>query len=240
MKTQIHSVLLILASTPLFGSAAHAKTFVTACPDLPTCLESVSGLTGDHYMMLDQETKMPKSFATSNVELTKENADFLLTSYLSMGQLARVMTAPKYYTIARLNDAKGMSTPKITGSSTEDGNLPNTDDLITYIYKASHPESVKYSENVIRTYANMGARIYGVEQTGQLIITDLTSNIRALLPILRSLDVAISPATLKKFEERAAQNRKEAAAATAQNRKNNSSSVTAAPGSTPGAVKNGH
>jgi type II secretory pathway component GspD/PulD (secretin) len=233
MKIKTLSGLFVIAAALSFGPAAFAKNFNEACPDLKTCLESVSAITGDHYLMLDQELKMPKGFATANVEFTKENADFLLTNYLSMGQLARVPTGPQYYVVARMNDAKGMSTPKFHGNMTEDGNLPNTNDLITYIYQASHPESVKIGENVIRTYANMGARIYGVEHSGQLIITDVTSNIRALLPILRGIDVAVPPATLKKIEERAKRAHEETMALQEQNKNKNASSAAPEKTSTP-------
>ncbi|NDG85200.1 MAG: type II secretion system protein GspD [Proteobacteria bacterium] len=59
---------------------------------------------------------------------------------------------------------------------------------MTKIFKIKYI-SAKELENVIRTYANMGARIYGFEQTNTLIITDTGSNIDKIAKMIQFLDV---------------------------------------------------
>jgi general secretion pathway protein D len=83
----------------------------------------------------------------------------------------------------RQNDAKGKNVRVYSSSK-----APNTDALVTKIFKIKYI-SAKELENVIRTYANMGARIYGFEQTNTLIITDTGSNIDKIAKMIQFLDV---------------------------------------------------
>lgn len=151
-----------------------------------------------------------KVTSSANLELTAENADLLLTSYLRLNQQTRVPAGQKgTYLILRDNEAKGSAVPSFQASMTQDPALPNNWDMVRLEYKMSHPESVKLLENLIRTYVDMGARIFGVEASGILVITTHSLEIKNVLNLIRMNDVKIDPAILK--AGKAADERRESA-----------------------------
>jgi general secretion pathway protein D len=148
--------------------------------DIMDIAKTLGRLTGKNFI-LDKEVKGRVS-VISNSPITVSDAWRAFLTSLDMNGLAIVPTG-KYLRIMRQNDAKGKNVRLY--SSTR---APNTDALVTKIFKIKYI-SAKELENVIRTYANMGARIYGFEQTNTLIITDTGSNIDKIAKMIAFLDV---------------------------------------------------
>jgi len=203
-----HKTSVIAVGLSLFSGSANAAKFNSACSDLSACIKAVSALTGDTYIYNEKDLKGQSFISSQDVELTPENATTLLSTYLKESALTRVPNGNKMYVIYRENDAKGMALPVFYASQTDTPSIPDNWDMVTLKYKASHPESVKHLENIIRTYANMGARIYGVEQSGYLIITDNARNVKNLISFMRENDVKVSPALQKKWDEYEKESRK--------------------------------
>ena len=197
-------ILTPVLVTLFIGTAANAKTFSSACPDIVACIKSVSALTGEQYLIDVSELKLAqKAEILPDVELTAENANLFLTSLLHSAALSRVPNGNKTFLIQRENDAKGGPVPSYHASLTETPQIPDNWDISTLRYKATHPESVKQMENIVRTYQSMGARIYGVEHSGYLIVTDTAKSLKTALTLARENDVAISPALQKRWDEEA-------------------------------------
>jgi general secretion pathway protein D len=148
--------------------------------DILDIAKTLGRLTGKNFI-LDKDVKGRVSII-SNSAITVADAWRAFLTSLDMNGLAIVPTG-KYLRIMRQNDAKG----KNVRLYSEQG-APNTDALVTKIFKIKYI-SAKELENVIRTYANMGARIYGYEQTNSLIITDTGSNIEKIAKMIQFLDV---------------------------------------------------
>ena len=148
--------------------------------DIMDIAKTLGRLTGKNFI-LDKDVKGRVS-VISNSPITVADAWRAFLTSLDMNGLAIVPTG-KYLRIMRQNDAKGKNVRLY--SSTK---APNTDALVTKIFKIKFI-SAKELENVIRTYANMGARIYGFEQTNTLIITDTGSNIDKIAKMIQFLDV---------------------------------------------------
>ncbi|MBC7398223.1 MAG: type II secretion system secretin GspD [Bdellovibrionales bacterium] len=148
--------------------------------DIMDIAKTLGRLTGKNFL-LDKDVKGNVSII-SNSPITVGDAWRAFLTALDMNQLAVVPTG-KFLRIMRQNDAKGKNVRLY--SSTR---APNTDALVTKIFKIKYI-SAKELENVIRTYANMGARIYGFEQTNTLIITDTGSNIDKIAKMIKFLDV---------------------------------------------------
>jgi general secretion pathway protein D len=148
--------------------------------DIMDIAKTLGRLTGKNFV-LDKEVK-GRVTIISNSPITVSDAWRAFLTTLDMNNLAIVPTG-KFLRIMRQNDAKGKNVRLY--SSTR---APNTDALVTKIFKIKYI-SAKELENVIRTYANMGARIYGFEQTNTLIITDTGSNIDKIAKMISFLDV---------------------------------------------------
>ncbi len=148
--------------------------------DIMDIAKTLGKLTGKNFI-LDKEVKGRVSII-SNSPISVSDAWRAFLTSLDMNGLAIVPTG-KYLRIMRQNDAKGKNVRLYSNKR-----APNTDALVTKIFKIKYI-SAKELENVIRTYANMGARIYGFEQTNTLIITDTGSNIEKIAKMIAFLDV---------------------------------------------------
>ena len=148
--------------------------------DIMDIAKTLGKLTGKNFI-LDKEVKGRVSII-SNSPITVSDAWRAFLTSLDMNGLAIVPTG-QFLRIMRQNDAKGKNVRLYSGTR-----APNTDALVTKIFKIKYI-SAKELENVIRTYANMGARIYGFEQTNTLIITDTGSNIEKIARMIAFLDV---------------------------------------------------
>ena len=149
--------------------------------DILDLAKTMGRLTGKNFI-LDKDVKGGTVSIISNSPVTVSDAWRAFLTSLDMNSLAIVPTG-KYLRIMRQNDAKGKNVRLYSNSR-----APNTDALVTKIFKIKYI-SAKELENVIRTYANMGARIYGFEQTNTLIITDTGSNIDKIAKMIAFLDV---------------------------------------------------
>jgi general secretion pathway protein D len=148
--------------------------------DILDIAKTMGRLTGKNFL-LDKDVKGRVS-VISNGPITVSDAWRAFLTALDMNQLA-IVPAGKFLRIMRQNDAKGKNVRMYSNRS-----APNTDALVTKIFKIKYI-SAKELENVVRTYANMGARIYGFEQTNTLIITDTGSNIDKIARMIDFLDV---------------------------------------------------
>ena len=148
--------------------------------DIMDIAKTLGRLTGKNFI-LDKEVK-GRVTIISNAPITVSDAWKAFLTTLDINGLA-IVPSGKFLRIMRQNDAKGKNVRLY--SSTR---APNTDALVTKIFKIKYI-SAKELENVIRTYANMGARIYGFEQTNTLIITDTGSNIDKIAKMIAFLDV---------------------------------------------------
>ena len=148
--------------------------------DIMDIAKTLGRLTGKNFI-LDKDVKGRVSII-SNSPITVSDAWRAFLTSLDMNGLAIVPTG-KYLRVMRQNDAKGKNVRLYSNAK-----APNTDALVTKIFKIKYI-SAKELENVIRTYANMGARIYGFEQTNTLIITDTGSNIDKIAKMIQFLDV---------------------------------------------------
>ena len=185
----------------LTASAAFAATWKDKCPDMKACVNNYSELSGQQYIF-DKDHSNLNTQMSENLPFVKEDAELIFTNILYENGMSRVPVKQNVYSIMRLNDAKGKDVPLIACSREKAPVLPNTYDLVTLAYQFTNQENVREAENVIRTYADMGARIYGVEGNGQLLLTDVAKHMSKLYQILVSLDVKPSPEVIAKRKAR--------------------------------------
>lgn len=183
-KTEIDSLTVDTES----GDGVPASTEVITDFNFPDAdvmdiAKTLGRLTGKNFI-LDKEVAKGQARVSviSNSPITVSDAWRAFLTALDMNGLA-IVPRGKYLSIMRQNDAKGKNVRMYSNK-----NAPNTDALVTKIFKIKYI-SAKELENVVRTYANMGARIYGFDQTNTLIITDTGSNIAKIAKMIEFLDV---------------------------------------------------
>lgn len=200
--------LALVMGSILLSHSAGAATFAEKCPDIATCAKVVGVLLGQKYLF-DADVK-GKVEATSNLELTQENAENLFTGMLNINGFSRVPSGVENtYQILRQRDARDQAIPTVSASQKETPQLPNNWDLYTLKYQATHPDSVENIARTSRSFMPANARVIPVEVSGTLLITDTAINLKKLYGIIKDLDRKPSAEMKKRWEEEAKARRAE-------------------------------
>jgi type II secretory pathway component GspD/PulD (secretin) len=181
-------------------TSARADSLKSKCPDIPSCIKAVAELTGQKYMF-DADVK-GKAEGTSNIELTKDNAELLFTNILYMEGFSRVpLGEPNSYMIVRQRDARDLNLPYITSDYDTPPQLPNNWDMCTLRYKAKNPESVDHIARSLRAFMPANSRIIPSELAGTVMITDSAMNLKKLYVMIHDYDRKPTAEMKKKWEE---------------------------------------
>jgi type II secretory pathway component GspD/PulD (secretin) len=198
MKT-ISVVLVWMVS--MISGVAFADSFDAKCPDLAACAKAVGELTGQKYVF-DGDLK-GRSYATPNVEFTKENAELLFTTALDRGGFARVpLGPPGTYMIARQRDARDLAIPLVSADATTAPVLPETWDLLTLKYKATNPDVVEQIARTARSFMPANSRIIANELSGFLWVTDTAPNLKKIYELIRTSDIKPTAEMKRKWDEK--------------------------------------
>lgn len=182
-------------------SPALASSFNEKCPDIPTCAKVVGELLGQKYLY-DSDLRGHVS-GTPNLELNRDNAELLFSQMLDMEGYTRVPAGqPDTFRIMRQRDARDSAIPLVTADQKSAPNLPNTWDMTTLRYKATHSEGVEQIARMSRSFMPANSRIIPSEVDGSLLVTDSAANLKKLYAIIRELDQKPSPEQLKAWKER--------------------------------------
>ncbi|MCC7442200.1 MAG: hypothetical protein IT285_11235 [Bdellovibrionales bacterium] len=178
-----HVLVLMCVGAPMAEASFSEK-----CPDIPTCAKVVGTMLDEKYIYLPDEMK-GKVEGTPNLELTAGNAELLFTQMLHMQGYSRVPTGqPRTYQIMKTRDARDSAIPLFKADQKSNLNLPNTWDIVTLQYQATHKDAVEYMARSARSFMPANSRIIPSELSGQLLLTDAAINLRKLVEILRGLD----------------------------------------------------
>ncbi len=187
MKSFSRLLLAPLVILSLHGGDASAASFSELCPDVMTCGKAVSALLDQKYLF-DPEIQGTVK-ATPNLELTKENAELLFTSALHMNGFTRVpLSAPKLFRIMRNRDARDSAIPMVTADANNAPKLPETWDLYTMKYQATHPKTVEDIARQIRSFMPADSRIVPIDWTGVLLVSDAAPNLKKAYDLIRLCD----------------------------------------------------
>ena len=191
--------LSLVAGLVFTSQCAFAANFAEQCPDVAVCAKAVGELLGQKYIF-DGEVKGAIK-ATPNLELTKENAEVLFTNALNMNGFSRVPLAAKNtYQIMKQRDARDAAIPFAISDAKTAPTLPDTWDLYTMTYKASHPETVDQIARLTRSFMPANSRIVSAEWSGELMITDTAPNLKKIYELIKTNDVKPSAEMLKKWQ----------------------------------------
>lgn len=184
----------------IFAGNVNAATFNEKCPDLATCARVVGAMLGQKYVF--DASLQGKTLATPNVELTKDNAELLFTNALHMEGYSRVpLGQPGSFQIMRQRDARDSAIPLVKADKTHPPELPQSWDMMTLLYRASHPEVVDQIARLSRSFMPANARIIPSELSGTLLVTDSAPNLKKLYEIIQQDDQKPSAEMKRRWDE---------------------------------------
>ena len=198
----------VFVITGIFGimpaqsiATAASNSFAARCAEIDKCIKAVSEITNDKYVF---STEVKGTVAASdNLELTKENATFLLTKALNLNGFTRApLGEPNTYEVVRQRDARDTLLPKVTADVNNAPDLPNTWDWYHLTYKAKYPDAVESMARTARSFMPATARIIPVELSGQLMMTAAAPDIKNVYEMIRHMDQKPSKEILEKWKQR--------------------------------------
>lgn len=185
MKTLNSCFFVILLS--IFPITSFADAFHDKCPDIAACANAVSELLGQKYVF-DKDVKGSVQ-ATQNIEFSRENAELLFTHMLYTNGYSRVpLNQTGLYQIQKIRDAKDSNLPVLTADARTTPSLPNTWDLYTLKYKATHPEALGEISRMIRNFMPPNTRVVSSDLSGMLLMTAASMELKKLYDMVREND----------------------------------------------------
>lgn len=177
------------------------NVFANECSDLAKCVEFVSNLTGKKYMYdgaLKGEFK-----ASSNFQLTAENADTLFSTILNINGYTRIPTAVKdTYKIIEARDVRYATVPTIQADMKTTPEIAMTEDYVFLAYKFNYYKQgqTREASNSARPFMSRYGRIIEVGNT--VTVQEVANKIPQMLEILRRADREYSKEEIALMEKR--------------------------------------
>lgn len=172
------------------------------CKTLTACVETVSTLTQEQYILAPGTTF--ETTATQNTVINSGNADALFTLLLELNGLARVPTGqPKTWKILRAKDARDSNLTVYEASFDQDAIMPNTHDLATMNYVPKFPVAERLDEMArnLRSFLPANARIIPDSVANRLRITASIPDLKRCLKMVREMDLKPTTADEKRWNE---------------------------------------
>jgi type II secretory pathway component GspD/PulD (secretin) len=192
---------LICGVAALGSQSALADTFNEKCPDIQTCAKVVSELLNQKYVFDTGDVK-GKVTGTSNLMLSRDNAELLFTNMLYLEGFSRVpLGVPSTYQIMRQRDAKDAPIPTVEATKDREPELPAVWDMYTLRYKATNPDAVTEIARMTRNFMPPNTRIMASELDGSLLVTDAAPNLKKLYDLIRGMDHKPTSEMKKKWAE---------------------------------------
>lgn len=172
------------------------------CKTLAACVETVSALTQEQYILAPSTTF--ETAATQNTVIHSGNADALFTLLLDLNGLARVPTGqPKTWKVLKAKDARDSNLIIYEVSYDQDAVMPNTHDLATMNYAPKFPVAERLDEIArnLRSFLPATARVIPDGVANRLRITASIPDLKRCLKMVREMDLKPTAADEKRWNE---------------------------------------
>ncbi|MBL7715450.1 MAG: hypothetical protein JNL01_08255 [Bdellovibrionales bacterium] len=177
------------AMTLALNARAADSKLVEKCKTLPACVEFVSSLTHDQYVLAPGVAF--ETAATQNTEINAQNADLLFSMLLDLNGLARVPAGqPKLFKLVKQRDARDAAVPQYEASYDQDAIIPNTHDLATLNYAPKFPNFERLEEMArsLRSFLPANARIVPDAASMKVRMTAAIPDLKRCLKMMREMD----------------------------------------------------
>lgn len=178
------------------------SAFANPCNDLKSCAKVMTEVTGQRYVW-DTGTEKEKIVTSSDIDLTKENAEIVFTGMLDQLGLARMpMGDGKTFRVMRGAERKETEMPIVEASADHMPAFGNTWDWVTMRYKTKSREMPSIIEQMYRLHVPREGRLQADNNAGLIIVSGATPVVRQMYNVIRAADVIPSAAAKKEAADR--------------------------------------
>lgn len=177
------------------------------CVELNKCVEYISKLTAKKYIYDGKEVKGGLQ-ATSNLQITNENADTLFTYILDLNGYARVPTAEKdTYVIVSARDIRYQPVPVINVDAHNPPKLtPNYDYyMMSFKFKHFAHGQMREAANSLRPFMSRYARVIELKVPGTITIQENAAKLLKAYELIKFFDRELTKEEIMKEKEREAE-----------------------------------
>lgn len=167
------------------------------CSELEKCIELVSQLTGDKYL-LDKDVKGKIGFS-KNYKITKENANDFISFTLNNSGYTRIPLKKGVWSVINARDVRYSTPPHYEVGKDQ---IPKNFDHISASLKLKNPNLAPEVSRNFRPFMSRYGRIIDLKTPGIIIITDTANNVHRLLKYVNQLDKEPTKEEQARFQER--------------------------------------
>lgn len=169
------------------------------CSSLTKCIGHVSELTGEKYTYPSKLDEQKVQFS-KNLEITKENADAILSEVLAENGLTKIKSPNGHWSIISARDVRYHSTPTYVYGK---DSIPSTFDYVTVIVHLKNKYISSELSRSFRPFMGRYGRIIDQKLTGLIIINDTGINVKRLVKIIEKVDKEPTAKEIQQYEMKA-------------------------------------
>lgn len=190
---------MLISFLLLMSFAVHANE----CVDLTKCIEYISKITGKKYLYDNHGVKGGLQ-ATTNFQLTADNADNLFTYILDMNGYSRIPTAEKdTFIIVNSRDIRYQAVPMINVDAQTPPKIASNYDfyMMNYQFKHHNHNQPRQAANYLRPFMSRYARVIELKVSGTITIQENAAQLAKAYEIIKMCDRELTKEEIKKEEE---------------------------------------
>ena len=153
------------------------------CKDIRSCVELVSKMTGDKYI-LDKDVKGEVD-VSKNFEVNEKNAELFLSEALYLSGYTRVPFDDKTWTIINSRDVRYHPMKNYIYGKDE---IPQNYDHVSVVIKLKNPHIASEISRNFRPFMSRYGRIIDIKKPGIIIIADTAKNAHRLIDMVNLID----------------------------------------------------
>lgn len=187
----------LIIPTILFTLIGTAEAKNHSCNEVKDCIELVSVLTGDKYL-IDKSVKGKISFS-KNYKITKENANEFISYALHSTGYTRISVKNGLWSVINARDIRYSAPPHFDVGKES---IPDTYDYLSATLKLKNPHLAPEVSRNFRPFMSRYGRIIDIKTPGIIIINDTGKNINRLIKYVKQLDKEPTKEEQARFQQK--------------------------------------
>lgn len=178
-------VFMSAIATSAFGSQG-VKIVKESEMTLQDVVSRVSYVSGQKYI---SSIDLSKKILAINLDITKENADTIITSFLHENELARVKESENLFKIISVNEIKNTVLKSLVADKKLKPKFPRTYDYYLLKYSIADSKKIKDLAKKVEPYLSSNGALLHANIAGEIIIRDNAHNLSKIYRVLKRAEV---------------------------------------------------
>ncbi|WP_127717993.1 hypothetical protein [Halobacteriovorax sp. HLS] len=185
-------VFMSVVTTSAFGNQ-NVKVVKESEMTLQDVVSRVSYVSGQKYI---SSIDLSKKILSINLEITKENSDTVLTSFLHENGLTRVEESEGLFKIISVNEISNTVLKSYVADKKLNPKLPRTYDFYLLKYSIANREQIKDLAKKVEPYLSSNGALLYANIAGEIIVRDNAHNLSKIYRVLKRAEIQLEQKAL--------------------------------------------